>query len=396
MTADISLRGPGDVVAALPYQLGYHPAESVVLVCLLGRRVCLVARCDLPADGDVGPTAAALLEPVLREDVDGVVLVGYESEPEASHPLLLELVASLEAERVHVVDVAVVRGGRRYSPTCSEPCCPPGGVPLPEPADVPAVAELVGLGRSPLGSRAAVAALVEPDPQAAPAVGASLGRRQRPPRVDVAVRAWGRVLDPPPARSAAAERHPRWPPGVVAAAVGGLADVPLRDALVGWLAPGVLPAEVLDPGVVARLERTLPRWAGMGYRSRPAGSGAGPGPVRGPGGRRCSNGCSCCAGRCPTAARPRRRQRARSRRTSPGPTARAPWPGSPSTVRCGSTRGTGSPCSSRGSSSTGCGSPRRAAGRPCGVRAECGGGGFREMDDGARRVAPVGTIGGRS
>ncbi|MFL6153750.1 MAG: DUF4192 family protein, partial [Ornithinibacter sp.] len=46
MTADITLRGPGDVVAILPYQLGYHPHDSVVVISLKGKRVGLVARAD--------------------------------------------------------------------------------------------------------------------------------------------------------------------------------------------------------------------------------------------------------------------------------------------------------------------------------------------------------------
>ena len=66
MTADITLRGPGDVVAILPYQLGYHPRDSVVVISLRGRRVGLVARSRPPArrprrrgrghpDGPAGP-----------------------------------------------------------------------------------------------------------------------------------------------------------------------------------------------------------------------------------------------------------------------------------------------------------------------------------------------------
>ena len=154
MTADITLRGPGDVVATLPYQLGYHPTESVVLVALEAGRVGLVARCDLPPDDGVDATVAVLLEPLLRERPDAVVLVAYERVPDSSHAVLTTLVEQLERHRVEVLGVDVVRDGRRYSPICSEPCCPPDGVPVPDPADVPAVAELVALGRAPLASYA--------------------------------------------------------------------------------------------------------------------------------------------------------------------------------------------------------------------------------------------------
>jgi hypothetical protein len=58
---------------------------------------------------------------------------------------------------------------------------------------------------------------------------------------------------------------------VVADAVLGLADIAWRDGLVAWLAPGVLPAGLLDSSVLTLLRRALPTWAGMGlpYRPRP-------------------------------------------------------------------------------------------------------------------------------
>jgi hypothetical protein len=263
MTGDITLRGPADVVALLPYQLGYQPTESVVVVTLRSGRVGLVARTDLPPDDVVEATVEVVLGPVRREAPDAVVLVGYESVPESSHPLLTALVEELEADHVTVLGVDVVRGGRRYSPVCSDPCCPPGGVPLPDPADVPAVAELVALGRAPLASREAVSGLVEPTPEAGE-VGKHLSRPRPRAGPDVGVRAWARVLAPPGHRRAPDDTSAPWPPRVVADAVAALSDVQVRDALVGWLTPGVLPRRDLDAVVLARFERTLPRWAGMG------------------------------------------------------------------------------------------------------------------------------------
>jgi hypothetical protein len=232
MTADITLRGPGDVVAVLPYQLGYHPRDSVVLVTLHGRRVGLVARADLPPDGQVGEVLASLTGPLLREGAGSVIVV---------------------------VDVAVVRDGRRYSPICSEPCCPPEGVALPHPADVPGVVELVGLGRAPLRSRSDVEGLVVPEPSQCLGVAAALEARDRMPRRRRrAAAAWRVVLTE--GERGTTPPHPR----VVADLALGLADVPWRDALIAWLAPSVLPADALDGRVLALMRSSLPRWAGMG------------------------------------------------------------------------------------------------------------------------------------
>ena len=57
---------------------------------------------------------------------------------------------------------------------------------------------------------------------------------------------------------------------VVADAVLGLADIAWRDGLVAWLAPGVLPAGLLDSSVLTLLRRELPTWAGMGMPQRAA------------------------------------------------------------------------------------------------------------------------------
>ena len=260
MTADITLRGPDDVVAALPYQLGYHPHDSVVVVSLRRRRVGLVARCDLPAARHVDEVVASLLGPLLRDRPTSVVLVGYEEVAEASHPVLLALVEQIERAGIEVVDVAVVRDGRRYSPICSEPCCPPEGVALRDPADVPVVAEFVALGRSPLPSRTAVEHLVEPEPWRCTGVARAVESRSRMPRRRRrAAAAWAEVLAP--------GVRGRRPPDrcTVADLALGLADVPWRDGLIAWLAPSVLPADQVDPKVAALLESALPRWGGMGH-----------------------------------------------------------------------------------------------------------------------------------
>ena len=271
MTADITLRGPGDVLAVLPYQLGYHPRSCVVAVSLRDRRVGLVARTDLPPPEHAGTVVDALVGPLLRDGATSVIVIGYEDEPDASQPSLLALVERLERAGIDVVDVVVVRDGRRYSPTCSEPCCPPDGVALPDPADVPAVAELVARGRSPLASRAAVEDLVEALPGHVRGVADAVALRSRMPRRRRrAAVAWRLVLRPErEGRRGGAGAGSPWRPQVVADAAAGLADIPWRDGLVAWLAPGVLPLSAVDRDVVALMRTTLPTWAGMGVVAVP-------------------------------------------------------------------------------------------------------------------------------
>jgi hypothetical protein len=259
MTADITLRGPGDVVAILPYQLGYHPRDSVVVISLRGKRVGLVARADLPPDEFVGEVVASLVGPLVRDGATSVIVVGYEDDPDTSQLLLLALVEQLELAHIDVVDVAVVRDGRRYSPICSEPCCPPDGVALPDPADVPGVAEYVALGRSPLRSRADVEGLVAPEPWRCLGVARAIASRARMPRRRRrSVAAWSALLD----RGEKGRRPPDR--ATVADLALGLADIPWRDGLIAWLVPSVLPTDKVDRAVLALLGSALPTWGGMG------------------------------------------------------------------------------------------------------------------------------------
>ncbi len=243
----------------------------MVAVSLRGRRVGLVARCDIPPAGHEGQVVSTLIGPLLRDGATSVIVVGFEDVPDASHPLALALVERLELTGIDVVDVAVVRDGRRYSPVCSEPCCPPEGVELTHPADVPCVAEFVALGRAPLRSRDAVEDLVVPEPWRCAGVAAAVEARARMPRRRRrSAAAWRAVL-------AAGERGRRpLDSRVVADVALGLADIPWRDGLIAWLVPSVLPSDSIDPRVLAQLRSSLPVWGGMGL----APAGPSPAPVR--------------------------------------------------------------------------------------------------------------------
>ena len=273
MTADITLRGPGDVVGLLPYQLGYHPRDSVVVVSLRGKRVGLVARADLPPDEHVDEVVSTLLGPLVRDAATSVIVVGYEDVPDASQPLLTALVEQLERAGIHVLDVPVVRDGRRYSATCSDSCCPPEGIALPDPADVPGVAEYVGMGRAPLRSRGAVHGLVEPERWRCEGVSDAVAARSRMRRLRRrSAVAWAKVL-------AVGEAGSRPPDRTVVADVAlGLADVPWRDGLIAWLAPTLLCADSIEGEVVQLLRSSLPTWAGMGLAPEPSPLGLVPGP----------------------------------------------------------------------------------------------------------------------
>ena len=63
----IRLTSPSDVLALLPYQLGYHPHDAVVVVTVHGRTVGLVERIDIPPPEHVAEAADAMVGPLLSD-----------------------------------------------------------------------------------------------------------------------------------------------------------------------------------------------------------------------------------------------------------------------------------------------------------------------------------------
>ncbi|HTY73908.1 MAG TPA: DUF4192 domain-containing protein [Actinomycetes bacterium] len=171
----LRLSGPPDVLAALPYLVGFPPTESVVAIGLHGRRKRLrvTLRVDLAgaeaavADGLVEAPShpAALAAALSRAGASRVVLVVVTDRAEeglTAADLVSVLAGELEARRIEVEDAVLARGDRWFSYLCHNPaCCPPEGTPLP--GDDRVAAELALAGEAPFRSRADVEALVAPE-----------------------------------------------------------------------------------------------------------------------------------------------------------------------------------------------------------------------------------------
>lgn len=185
----VTLRSPADVVGALPYLIGFRPAESLVVLCLEGsrRRAGLTIRLDLPPPGHEGDAADAVAEPVRRAGAGSAVLVVCTEAPDdadAAGALAGAALADVLTERLagagtQVVEALLVRAGRWWSYRCDGPCCPPQGTSLPvEPtsAATRCAAEAVGRGHAPLADRAALVASIGPAPDDTGRLDAVFGR----------------------------------------------------------------------------------------------------------------------------------------------------------------------------------------------------------------------------
>jgi Domain of unknown function (DUF4192) len=257
MTTHTTLRSPAELLAVVPYILGYHPTNSVVLMCLRNHQLGLTQRLDLPQPDQVHKVVPALLPSLLAESPDRVLLIGYEDHAGDSLPAFEPLSVELASQHIEIADRIVVCNGRWRSLDCdNEDCCPSEGSPVPAPSDVPrAVVEFVGEGIAPHPDREALASQLEPGPEAVGRVRRSAKKAMAraveshsTPRAELFA-AWPRILAP--------DAKTISPEDAVKAAMS-LLDIEIRDGLVAWLSPGTLNINELSAEVqelICGLER---------------------------------------------------------------------------------------------------------------------------------------------
>ncbi|WP_432504148.1 DUF4192 family protein [Kineococcus arenarius] len=284
------LSGPGELLAVLPYRLGFHPRHSLVLLELrpagdgTGDRARLgaVVRVDLPGPAEpqvlerlAGTAAAEAVDRLLRarsgagRSTHPVVVACYdETGPAGAAPgpapavlragaagaaAVAAALSGLRAAGCSAGEAVLVAGGRWRSLSCPDVrCCPPEGLPLRTPGAERVAAEAVGRGLSALADRDALLPERTPLPHARLRT-AGAARRSAvrsawtPQRRSLALAEFEREVQRylPPAAPALPD------PAVAGRLLAALQDVPVRDAALLTGAPAHLRAPA-----VAALVRT--------------------------------------------------------------------------------------------------------------------------------------------
>lgn len=167
----VRLSTPEDILGALPHRLGFHPRESLVVVCLEGprRRDRLVMRADLPDPRYDEELVTDLVARAEHAGATAALVVCYTDASCGDGLARAELVRSLcdrfVAHDVPVVEALLVRDGRWWSYHCDEPsCCPRSGTALAAgltPAAGLFAAEAVARGDAVLADREALVESIE-------------------------------------------------------------------------------------------------------------------------------------------------------------------------------------------------------------------------------------------
>jgi hypothetical protein len=260
----IHILDPLDLVMIVPYQLGFHPTRSLVVVGLRGKRVHVVQRCDLPPPQDdeaTRGTAAVVSRHTVTSGCDGAVVVVYEDRPGHGAAVAANAAQSLSEAGLSLLGPIVVRDGRAYFSGPGD--ASDDGVPLPPQAQVPAIADFVAMGRHPFESLEELQASLTPA-QDELSVALDAARRAAPrdhpvPDLELAARGWGELFDVGDARwFAPAQPHL----ATLVAMLTSLVDLQFRDLLVAWLSPGTLTLDAFDRRLLELLEHLPPDPAG--------------------------------------------------------------------------------------------------------------------------------------
>jgi hypothetical protein len=157
----IRVKDRDDLVAAVPYLLGFPPVDSLVCIAVNDDdRIRFVARLNLPAaEEPFEPEPATRVADLSARHGSAAIIVGY-GPPDRVDPLAATLRAALRAVNVEVFDTIRVTDGRYYCLDC-DGVCPPEGVAVePSASTFPAEATYAGIALLP--SRAALEHLIAP------------------------------------------------------------------------------------------------------------------------------------------------------------------------------------------------------------------------------------------
>lgn len=137
MTTTIKTDDPRELLALVPYQLGFWPQESLVVVSLRrGGRAGLVVRADLAdlADLEHGPRMArSLVGHVLDDGATQAVVVAFTDGHENDIRAAVRHWSEAAEHELGEPAAWVVSSSGYYGLDCTDPsCCPPGGRPTAE------------------------------------------------------------------------------------------------------------------------------------------------------------------------------------------------------------------------------------------------------------------------
>lgn len=146
-----TLTSPHDLLAAIPFLIGYHPTNSLVIVSLKNDCVGMAMRVDYPPSesAHLMDGYEALAFHLVREGAEGALIVSYVPDGRNDGEEILGNISTvLSRAEIPIRESLLITAGRWRSLLCCDPeCCPVGGNELREIASSRIAVEQVAEGR---------------------------------------------------------------------------------------------------------------------------------------------------------------------------------------------------------------------------------------------------------
>lgn len=160
LDAPLRLKNDGDVVAAIPYLLGFQPRESIVALVFGDKALITTVR--FPIEIADAPAELAHRVDTIGRQFPGSswVFAGYSTDRRRVERAISQMTTMIGADRV--LESVYAHAGRYWSLSCTVPqCCPPEGRPI-DVEGSPIAARAVLAGMQVLDSRSDLDASIRP------------------------------------------------------------------------------------------------------------------------------------------------------------------------------------------------------------------------------------------
>ena len=127
-----TLTSPHDLLAAIPFLIGYHPIDSLVLVSIKEDCVGMAMRIDYPIDQSE-VTFDLCASHISAEEAEGALIVAYQphGRSDGDH-VLAQTTAALSRAGIAIYESILIADGSYRSVLCHDvTCCPIEGRPVP-------------------------------------------------------------------------------------------------------------------------------------------------------------------------------------------------------------------------------------------------------------------------
>ena len=127
-----TLTSPHDLLAAIPFLIGYHPVDSLVLVSIKDESVGMAMRLDYPVDQSDDHFDLCVRH-ISADEADGALIVAYQPLDRADgESVLAQTTAALSRAGIAIYESILIADGCFRSVLCHDTtCCPEGGRPVP-------------------------------------------------------------------------------------------------------------------------------------------------------------------------------------------------------------------------------------------------------------------------